>query len=487
MQILDLTNGKYSNVLDSFCGIRLDEYVIKAFNSQDVFNKNFLFNRYYPGTMSQKLKSCFQEVPVFLVETSMSKKTICIPGTNVQIDVPADSYIEESFIDESFDGFFRRLMEEPMDNEEEEYGRKKKGTKGFTITDLLGVYISTPNDVTPSRIFVWIDKICECALQNQENSLVLLEQVILHEYAHALMDVSLYGYNHTTRFHYSDYPYRYIEEACANAISLWCGFRHWSSTQQAFIESFVKKQPKEYAAGWDLYDSHRDDAVFEFWMQAKVQLDRKALMVLDGFWKSKDFHYLFIHQKDNSFFNHDNIMLIEPCGQETWAYKERSSGELLGLIWLAGKPTIICTPKYNSFWSFDSDNLCMVRLDKPEGYKYGYINIDGIEQIEVKYDHIYSFENGLAVAKLGCYYGVINEQDEEVVPFDLDYPDMRELRNGYATMKGNNDKWGAIDAKGNVVIPCEYDSLVIFNEEGVARVEKSGKEFFIDTKGNLIK
>ena len=54
-------------------------------------------------------------------------------------------------------------------------------------------------------------------------------------------------------------------------------------------------------------------------------------------------------------------------------------------------------------------------------------------------------------------------------------------------MKGYNDKWGAIDAKGNVVIPCEYDSLVIFNEEGVARVEKSGKEVLIDTKGNLIK
>ena len=77
----------------------------------------------------------------------------------------------------------------------------------------------------------------------------------------------------------------------------------------------------------------------------------------------------------------------------------------------------------------------MVRIDKPDGYKYGYINTNGYEQIKVKYDYIYSFENGLAIAKLDGNYGIINEHDEEVVPFDLNYPDMRALRNGYATMK----------------------------------------------------
>jgi len=149
-------------------------------------------------------------------------------------------------------------------------------------------------------------------------------------------------------------------------------------------------------------------------------------------------------------------------------------------------PSVICAPKYNFIWSFDSDGLCMVGLDTPKGYKYGYINFEGCEQIEVKYDHVYSFENGLAVAKLGGYYGIINEQDEEVVPFELDYPDMRGLRNGYATMKDEYGKWGAINAKGQVVIPCEYDSLVIFDEKGIARVKKGGKEFLIDTQEQIV-
>ena len=61
---------------------------------------------------------------------------------------------------------------------------------------------------------------------------------------------------------------------------------------------------------------------------------------------------------------------------------------------------------------------------------------------------------------------------------------MRGLRNGYATMRGKNNKWGAINAQGQVVIPCEYDSLIVFNEDGFDRVRKDGEEFIIDVFGN---
>lgn len=140
--------------------------------------------------------------------------------------------------------------------------------------------------------------------------------------------------------------------------------------------------------------------------------------------------------------------------------------------------------KYDSIRNFEKNNLCMVRIKQPDGSKYGYINVNGVEQVAVKYDKIYSFEMGLAVAKLGRYYGIINEQDEVVVPFNLDYLDMRGLENGYATMEGYNNKWGTINAQGQVVIPCEYDSLIVFNEDGFDRVRKDGEEFIIDVFGN---
>lgn len=480
MQIYNLTGKKYSRINDVFWGVCLDEYVVKAFAGWYSFNRNFLLNRYYLGTIVQKMRSFLQEVPVFLVDSSMSPRPVNIPNTRLVINVPSDSFVENVDVDKSYKDFFRRLAELPEIDIEEELDRKRgEGKRDVEIPDLLGIYVSNPNDSIPSRIFVWVDKIYKCAHGKEDDFQALLEQTILHEYAHALMDVMQFGFNHTKRFGYSDYPYRYIEEACANAMSLWCGFNSWSPKQQTFIESFVKSQPKEYVAGWRLFQNSTTDFV-EFWMQAKVHLNKEIIITLAEFWRSKDFHCVI--GRNCLLFTHDNIMLVEHCGQDTWAYKERTSGNLLGLIQMANMPNIICTPKYNSFWSFGADNLCMVRL----GAKYGYIDINGNEQIKVKYDYIYTFENGLAVARLNGCYGIINEHDVEVVPFNLDYPDMRGLRNGYATMKNNQGKWGAIDSKGKVVIPCEYDSLVIFDEGGVACVEKDGRKIEINTKGDCL-
>jgi len=177
----------------------------------------------------------------------------------------------------------------------------------------------------------------------------------------------------------------------------------------------------------------------------------------------------------------DHTPIIESCGEGY--YKLKRNGKY-GII--DSNLKNITPFKYDSIWSFHDNGLCTVRIDMPDGYKYGYVNVNGEEQIAVKYDHIYSFENGLAVAKLKGLYGIINEQDEVVVPFNLDYPDMRGLRNGYTTMKGHNGKWGAIDAKGQVVIPCEYDSLIVFDEIGVDTVRKDGEEFLINTKGERL-
>lgn len=155
-------------------------------------------------------------------------------------------------------------------------------------------------------------------------------------------------------------------------------------------------------------------------------------------------------------------------------------------IWDNDLCRVVVPCQYDSIWSFDENGLCMVRKDVVGGYRYGYVNEQGKEQIPVVYEHIYSFENGLTTAKMSGNYGIIDENNNIVHPFNLQYPDMRDIRNGYATMKDHSGKWGAIDAKGNVVIPCQYDSLVIFNEEGIAEVKKDGKEFKIDIKGDVI-
>ena len=118
----------------------------------------------------------------------------------------------------------------------------------------------------------------------------------------------------------------------------------------------------------------------------------------------------------------DNTPVIESCGNGYYRLKRN------GKYGIIDSQLNNVTPfKYDSIWSFHENNLCMVKID----HKYGYINAKGEEQVAVKYDNIESFENGLAVAKLGEFYGIINEQDEVVVPFSLNYPDKKGLKNGY--------------------------------------------------------
>lgn len=164
----------------------------------------------------------------------------------------------------------------------------------------------------------------------------------------------------------------------------------------------------------------------------------------------------------------DNTPVIESCGN---GYYELKRNGKYGII--DSNLKNITPFKYDYIWSFGDNGLCMVEIDMPDGDKYGYVNVNGEEQIAVKYEDVcsFSFENGLSVAKLNGFYGIINEQDEVVVPFNLDYPDMRGLSNGYAKMEDYNGKWGAIDAKGQVVIPCEYE----FDEIGVDKVSKMAR------------
>lgn len=51
-------------------------------------------------------------------------------------------------------------------------------------------------------------------------------------------------------------------------------------------------------------------------------------------------------------------------------------------------------------------------------------------------------------------------------------------------MKRYNNKWGTINTQGQVVIPCEYDSQIVFDKNGFSRVRKDGEEFIIDVFGN---
>jgi hypothetical protein len=144
--------------------------------------------------------------------------------------------------------------------------------------------------------------------------------------------------------------------------------------------------------------------------------------------------------------------------------------------------TQIAPCKYDFIWTFNNNGLCKVSI----GNLYGYVNEHGKEQIPVEYEKIYNFENGVTTAKKNGFYGLIDEHNNIVHPFDLDYLYMREIRNGYAPIEDRTGKWGSIDTTGKVAIPCIYDSLFHFDAAGIAKVELNGEEYTIDKFGNRI-
>lgn len=267
---------------------------------------------------------------------------------------------------------------------------------------MLGVYVSYGNDkLIPRRIFIWMDKIKAAAEgrtitgeDKAENAVSLFHKVFCHEMAHALMDVELCGLKRKEEFTYSnDYIYRIYEEAFANSIALQT-LEESSIVISKFIERFVAGQGQGYSAGWDLYKRHSRN--LDQWMAIKVLLNYDiACLIKDSF-----YHLTVPNVFEN--VRHANWIAVKNSSKKWCLIDAKKLKRVDGF------------KEYDSFWRFGEDGLCMVRLDN----SYGFINLKGEEQIPVEYDHIYSFENNIAIAKKEWEYGAIDMNNNVVIKFN---------------------------------------------------------------------
>jgi hypothetical protein len=429
MKIYDLTNGKYSDIFNSTSCSTIEEcinelpYLIRDYKLSHLFD-------------TSDIKSKLQEIPVFLVETSMKEKQVAVPNCNSLIQIPSDLWSEENN---------ELNLEEWLNKKEAELGDKELISQKREIYDLLGVYVSEKNETNPKKIFIWMDKIVDYASGSTENAKNLFELVFAHEMAHGLMDVELYGRSEKPSFTYNnDILYRFYEEAYANAIALSVLYSlHSSQEVPSFIEDFVKNQGGGYSKGWELYDYHCSN--LEQWMASKVLFNYDIAYVL----KNNHSEYSFEMPKIIDSINRDGWMAVINRYNKWYLMDVNTLSPVSGF------------KEYNSFWSFGEEGLCMVRLDTPDGYLYGYINEQGEEKIPVEYDHLYSFENGITIAKKEGKYGAIDLNNNIVIPFNLPYEDVRAFRNGRAAVKDFSDLWGVIDTNGNEIVPCVNDRIVL--------------------------
>ena len=99
-----------------------------------------------------------------------------------------------------------------------------------------------------------------------------------------------------------------------------------------------------------------------------------------------------------------------------------------------------------------------------ENEKIGFINECGEITIDAKFESVTAFKNGMAIVRKG---------------FEI-------IENGpYKTEKGG--KYGAIDIKGNIIIPYKFDFISNFSKKKTANARIDGKDILINVKGEIIK
>ena len=147
---------------------------------------------------SSALYNRINNIPIYLVTTNQSTHRIPFQemGQTIYVDVP-----EDRFADCSLD---------PRNHVSDDV--IKSNSEKCVISDLLGVYVSqfkskssTGFAEKKSEIFLWVDKI------GDYDYIPLIRQVLVHELAHAIMDV------HEYPFFNPDY-HLFREESLANSL-----------------------------------------------------------------------------------------------------------------------------------------------------------------------------------------------------------------------------------------------------------------------------
>lgn len=157
------------------------------------------------------------------------------------------------------------------------FGKQKDYYGDYDDGQYLGLYCRTYQD-NKREIILFEDAIKAEAKGVDDYLENLIWKVIIHEYAHAIMDAIFHDDNKLRKHDHKLYKYR--EESLANAFALKVLGMSMNTliTKSGFskIEDFVKSQPEEYRYGHDLYNKCGDLLkMMEFWREMKIEGNKR--------------------------------------------------------------------------------------------------------------------------------------------------------------------------------------------------------------------
>ena len=220
-------------------------------------------------------------------------------------------------------------------------------------------------------------------------------------------------------------------------------------------------------------------------------------------------NHLIRVQKDGKigYINHQNevIIPIEFDGFEEYqrggdgsilfTLKSTKDGMKKGLIYADGKP--IADSIYDEIGNINDAGLIRVKLDN----KYGMVNKQNQVVIPIIYDRMSFYSHkaegaddlNVALVDIGDKEGVVNDKGEIII--DIKYDSIswfnwdNKTKQWLANVK-KDDKYGVVNQNGDLVIPIEYDYISPFQYfaelgRSLATVNKDGRSGLIDPNSRI--
>ena len=202
-----------------------------------------------------------------------------------------------------------------------------------------------------------------------------------------------------------------------------------------------------YPIGWQVNENTViiGDTVIEGGSQHYLDLKTGKVMEIDVSKYSKD-SFAFAELRP---FNQGLAMV----GIYTWNDKTYEYEGTWGVIDESGK--FVIQPTYTDFrvsdvyGDYEIFGVTGLAMVKNSAGKWGAIDKSGKTVLPFQYDHLYSYNFGMAAFE-------------------------------------QNGKWGYLDSKGKVVIPAQYAQTTGFGDDGYAVAYDGTKAFLIDDTGNAI-
>ncbi len=141
---------------------------------------------------------------------------------------------------------------------------------------------------------------------------------------------------------------------------------------------------------------------------------------------------------------------------------------------------VVIEPKYESAEMF-SEGLSAVTLTK-DGLT-GYINTKGEMVIPPTFEYAGSFGNGLASFRANDLYGFIDHTGKEVIAPQYAWVD--QFSEGFCVVRDSAFKHAFIDTSGVPLTEFKFQYALAF-EGGKAKVQMDNKWGAIDKKGNVV-